>query len=88
MGTCVNIMIDSKNCGSLDNVCPINSTCSAGICNNVPGIQLDKANSIWSSAVNGSADDQMYNVTLPWYITLYNTTTNHVIVTTDGNLII
>ncbi|CAF3316942.1 unnamed protein product [Rotaria socialis] len=86
LGTCVNIMIDSKNCGQLNNVCPGNSTCSAGICNNVPGIQLDNANAIFSSATNGSADDQMYKVTLPWNITLYNTTTNEVTVTSDGVL--
>jgi hypothetical protein len=28
----------------------------------------------------------MFNVTIPWNITLYNTTTNRVIVTTDGVL--
>ncbi|CAF1016753.1 unnamed protein product [Rotaria sordida] len=86
MGRCVNILIDSNNCGSVGNVCPNNLSCSAGVCSNVPGIQLDKPITIWSSAINGSADDQMYNVTLPWYITLYNTTTNNVIVTSDGVL--
>lgn len=84
MGTCVNIMIDSNNCGYIGNICPSNSSCSAGQCNNVPGIQLNNSITIWSSAINGSADDQMFDVILPWNITLYNTTTNHVIVTTDG----
>jgi hypothetical protein len=77
-------MIDSSNCGSIGHQCLNNSSCSAGICANVPGIQLNNSISIWSSALNGSADDQMFNVNIPWNITLYNTTTNRVIVTTDG----
>lgn len=83
-GRCVNIMIDSNNCGSIGNKCLNNSSCSAGICLNVPGIELNNSISIWSSAINGSADDQMFYVVLPWNITLYNTTTDHVTVTTDG----
>ncbi len=83
-GRCVNIMIDSNNCGSIGNQCLNNSTCSAGICQNVPGIQLNNSISIWSAAINGSVDDQMFNVTLPWSVTLYSTTTDRVIVTTDG----
>jgi len=77
-------MIDSNNCGSIGNICPINKSCSSGLCDNVPGIRLINPIIICLSSINGSADDQMYNVTLPWNITLYNTTTNHVILTTDG----
>lgn len=84
LNQCVNIMIDSNNCGRIGNVCLRNSTCSAGQCQQVPGILLNQPNVIWSSSVNGSADDQMFNVTLPWNISIYNTTTNRVIVTTDG----
>jgi hypothetical protein len=81
---CVNIMIDPNNCGSLGNRCPSNSSCSAGICSDAPGIQLLNPTPIWSSSINGTADDQMYNVILPWAITLYNTTTNNITVTTNG----
>lgn len=84
MGRCVNIMIDSTNCGSIGNICAINSSCSAGICLYVPGVELNNSITVWSSAIDGSADDLMFNVTLPWNITLYNTTTNRVIVTTNG----
>jgi hypothetical protein len=83
-GRCVNVLLDSSNCGSIGNQCLNNSSCSAGVCADVPGIQLNDSISIWSSALNGSADDQMYNVTLPWNITLYNITTKLVTVTTDG----
>lgn len=83
-GRCVNIMIDSNNCGQINNTCPGNSTCSAGMCSNVPGILLDHPKSIWSAPVNGSADDQMTTVPLPWNVTLYDVSTNIVTVTTDG----
>ncbi|CAF1506614.1 unnamed protein product [Adineta ricciae] len=84
--TCVNILIDSNNCGQINNKCSLNMSCSAGICVDVPGILLNNSKTIFSSSVNGSADDQMFNVTLPWPITIYNRTTNIVIVTTDGVL--
>lgn len=77
-------MLDSNNCGSIGNRCAANSTCSAGVCANVPGIQLNNSQSIWSSAIDGAADDQMFNVNLPWNISLYNQTTNRIFVTTDG----
>jgi len=83
-GNCVNVLIDSLNCGSIGNVCRLNLSCSAGECANVPGIQLNQSISIWSSAINGSADDQMYLVDLPWPVSVYNRTTNSLIVTTDG----
>ena len=83
-GNCVNVLIDSLNCGSIGNVCRLNLSCSAGECANVPGIQLNQSISIWSSAINGSADDQMYLVDLPWSVSVYNRTTNSLIVTTDG----
>jgi hypothetical protein len=78
-------MIDSNNCGAVGNICPVLfRSCSAGLCSTAPGVQLDNAIDIWSSYINGSVDDDMYNVTLPWNITLYNTTTNRVTVTSNG----
>ena len=79
-------MIDFNNCGTVGYVCPANSTsCSAGVCSAAPSIQLINAASIYSAASNGiSVDDAAYNVALPFNITLYNTTTDHVIVTSNG----
>ncbi|CAF3878687.1 unnamed protein product, partial [Adineta steineri] len=86
LNTCVNVQIDSDNCGEVGNICPNNTSCSAGVCTNVPGIQLKNPIPIWSASTNGTADDQMYDVALPWSVTLYGTTTDHVVVTTDGVL--
>ena len=82
-GQCVNILID--NCGSVGYVCPSNYTsCSAGECSSAPSVVLRNAVPIFTAALNGSIDDRYYNVTLPLNITLYNTTTNFVQVSTNG----
>jgi hypothetical protein len=84
-GSCVNILIDKNNCGSVGNICSSNYTsCSAGICSDAPGIQLLNSKFIWTAAINGSVDDEYYGVTLPFNITLYATITDFVYVTTNG----
>ena len=84
-GRCVNILIDFNNCGIVDYVCPANYTsCSAGECSVAPGVQLSDPIPIFTAALNGSIDDEFYKITLPFSITLYNTTTNIVYVTTNG----
>jgi hypothetical protein len=59
-------------------------SCSDGICYKASTVQLNEPNIIWQGALNGSAEDQILSVTLPLNITLYNTTTNDIYVTTDG----
>ena len=49
-----------------------------------PVVQLIEPNIIWQGAINGSVDDRHFPVTLPLNITLYNTTTNQVWMTTNG----
>ena len=83
--TCVNVLIDFHNCGSVGHICaPTYSSCSAGVCSTAPSIQLANPNSILSAAVSGAVDDSMYNVALPFNITLYHKTTSQVTVTTNG----
>ncbi|CAF3897369.1 unnamed protein product [Rotaria sp. Silwood1] len=83
--TCVNIMIDFYNCGAVGYVCASTYTsCSAGVCSTAPAIQLANPNTIWSSPTDGSVDDDMLGVSLPFSITLYGTTRNYVTVTTNG----
>ncbi len=78
-------MIDFYNCGLVGNVCPANYTsCSAGRCSGAPSVQLLNAIPIFTAALNGSVDDRYYNITIPFSITLYNTTSNSVQVTTNG----
>ncbi|CAF0728673.1 unnamed protein product [Adineta steineri] len=86
-GNCVNILIDFNNCGIVGYVCPMNYTsCSVGECSVAPSVQLTNAIPIFTAALNGSVDDRFYTVTLPFNITLYNTTTDSVQVTTNGVL--
>lgn len=84
-GYCVNTLLDYNNCGAVGNSCSVpNTSCSAGACSNVPMVQLANSTSIWTGGVNGSADDLLFNVTLPFPITLYSTTTNQIQVTSNG----
>ena len=85
-GTCVNIMIDFNNCGAIGYVCPANYTsCEVGICSTAPSIQLPNAVSATGSATSiGNVDDAMFNVNLPFNITLYTTTTDLITVTSNG----
>ena len=83
--TCVNVLIDRNHCGTIGNKCDsMYTSCSAGICSMTPIIQLTEPNIIWQGAINGSTYDTYFGVTLPLNITLYNTTTNNIFVTTNG----
>jgi hypothetical protein len=67
------------------NKCAANYTsCSGGQCSMEPAIRLTHPSIVWQGAVNGSASYKQFNVTLPFKISLYNTTTNHVSVTING----
>ncbi len=84
-GSCVNTLLDFNNCGAIGNTCSnAYTSCSAGVCSTVPVIQLTSYTSIWTGGINGPADDDIFNVTLPFAITLYNTATNHIQITTNG----
>ncbi|CAF1679053.1 unnamed protein product [Rotaria magnacalcarata] len=85
-GGCVNVLIDVNNCGTIGHNCSASNytSCLAGTCSNAPGIQLANSNYVWTAGINGQVDDNFYGVTLPWNITLYNTSTSFVYVTTNG----
>ncbi|CAF0974385.1 unnamed protein product [Rotaria sordida] len=87
-GNCVNTLLDFNNCGTVGKICSSGDTsCSAAACSNtIPIVQLVNYTSIWIGGNDGSADDEIFNVTLPFTITLYNTTTNYIQVTTNGVL--
>ena len=84
-GNCVNILIDITNCGIIGYVCPSNYTsCSNGQCITIPVVQLTNPIPIFTAVLNGSVDDTFYPVTVPFAVTLYNTTTSLIQVTTNG----
>ena len=85
LATCVNILIDRNNCGTVGNKCDTSYTsCSGGLCSMAPTVQLIQPNIIWQGAINGSVDLRYFPVSLPLNITLYNMTTNKIWVTTTG----
>ncbi|CAF1037455.1 unnamed protein product, partial [Rotaria sordida] len=85
--TCVNIKIDFYNCGAVGHVCASNYiSCSNGVCSTAPSIQLANPKTIWSSPEDGSVDDRMFSVNLPFSISLYGTTRSSITVTTNGVL--
>jgi hypothetical protein len=85
-GSCVNTMIDFNNCGTVGYVCAVTYTsCSAGVCSTAPGVNLPNATLITTPSANGiNLDDVVFDVNLPFNITLYTTTTDYVGVTTNG----
>lgn len=77
-------MIDFKNCGSVGYVCSSNYTsCSAGICSKVPGVRVTNPVPVIYT-LNNSIDDQIFNVNLPFNITIYNVTKDRITVTSNG----
>jgi len=87
--TCVNVLIDFNNCGTVGNVCGVNDTsCSGGVCSGAPAVQLTSGSFIWTAAINGSVDDAYFGLTIPFSVTLYTTTTNYVSVTSNGVIVL
>jgi hypothetical protein len=83
--TCVNVLIDRDNCGTVGNICNDSYiSCSGGVCSTAPAVQLYNPIIVWMGALNGSVGFAYFDVTLPFNITLYNSTTNYVVVSTNG----
>ncbi|CAF0790451.1 unnamed protein product [Adineta steineri] len=84
--TCVDLLSDFNNCGSVGSVCLSNYTmCSGGICKTAPNIKLSGAIPI-SAWAGVTTDDNIQPVTLSVNITLYNYSTNSVTVSSNGLL--
>ncbi|CAF4303768.1 unnamed protein product, partial [Adineta steineri] len=82
--TCVDLLSDFNNCGSVGSVCLSNYTmCSGGICKTAPNIKLSGAIPI-SAWAGVTTDDNIQPVTLSVNITLYNYSTNSVTVSSNG----
>ncbi|CAF1502750.1 unnamed protein product, partial [Rotaria sordida] len=84
-GSCVNLLIDFNNCGSIGHVCASTYTsCSNGACSGAPAVQLTGAVAIagWSGTV--SVDDAYMTLSLPFSISLYGYTTSSASVQSNG----
>ncbi|CAF1307518.1 unnamed protein product [Rotaria sordida] len=84
-GSCVNLLIDFNNCGSIGHVCASTYTsCSNGACSGAPAVQLTGAVAIagWGGTV--SVDDAYMTLSLPFSISLYGYTTSSASVQSNG----
>ncbi|CAF3219686.1 unnamed protein product [Rotaria sp. Silwood2] len=84
-GSCVNLLIDFYNCGSIGYVCASNYTsCLNGICSSAPAVQLAGGVVVpgWNSSVN--VDDAYITLSLPFSISLYGYSTSTASVQSNG----
>ena len=87
LGACVNLQIDSNNCGSLGNVCASNyASCSAGVCSNAPAVQLSHAIAIPGWDGSSSVDDAVASLALPsnLSLTLYGYSSSTIFISSNG----
>ena len=84
-GSCVNLLIDFNNCGSINYVCASTFTsCSNGACSGAPAVQLIGGVSISGWGGSTSVDDAFLTVNVPFPITMYGVTTSTPAVQTNG----
>ncbi|CAF1450704.1 unnamed protein product [Rotaria sordida] len=84
-GSCVNLLIDFNNCGSIGYVCASTYTsCSNGACSGAPAVQLTGAVAVpgWGGAY--SVDDAYLLLSLPFSISLYGYSTSTASVQSNG----
>ena len=84
-GSCVDLMTDMNNCGSLGYICSSSFTnCSMGQCvgNISSNISWNLTVMIWDGST--SIDDIVTTVSLPFNVTLYGYTTSDVRVSSNG----
>ncbi|CAF1335188.1 unnamed protein product [Rotaria sordida] len=84
-GSCVNLLIDFNNCGSIGYVCASTYTsCSNGACSGAPAVQLTGAVAVpgWGGAY--SVDDASLPLSLPFSISLYGYSTSTASVQSNG----
>ncbi|CAF4600551.1 unnamed protein product [Rotaria socialis] len=84
-GSCVNLLIDFNNCGSIGYVCASSYTsCSNGACSGAPAVQLTGGVTVpgWGGTVN--VDDAYVTLSLPFSISLYGYVTSSASVQSNG----
>lgn len=84
-GVCVDLMNDIRNCGSFGFICSSNHRrCSAGSCTGfvVSPVLTNITSLIWDA--RSSIDDRVASVTLPLNVTLYNSSSDTILVSSNG----
>jgi hypothetical protein len=84
-GSCVNILIDFNNCGSIGYVCASSYTsCSNGACSGAPAVLLVGGVAVSGWGGNYNVDDAFLSVSAPFSVTMYTTTTSTPAVQSNG----
>ena len=84
-GSCVNLLIDFNNCGSIGYVCASTYTsCSNGACSGAPAVQLVGGVSVPGWGGNYNTDDAYVNIPTPFNVTLYGVTTSSPALQSNG----
>jgi len=84
-GSCVNLLIDFNNCGSIGYVCASSYTsCSNGACSGAPAVQLAGGVSVAGWGGTTSVDDTYVQITTPFAISLYGTSTSTPSIQSNG----
>ena len=84
-GTCVNVLIDFNNCGTVGHVCAVTYTsCSNGACSGAPAVQLTGGVAVpgWGGQYN--VDDSFMQITVPFAISMYGTSTTTPSIQSNG----
>ncbi|CAF4660646.1 unnamed protein product, partial [Rotaria socialis] len=84
-GSCVNLLIDFNNCGSVGYVCPSSYTsCSNGACSSAPAVLLPGAVAVPTWGGMFSVDDSYSTLSIPFSISMYGYSTMSPSVTSNG----
>lgn len=84
-GSCVNLLIDFNNCGSINYVCASTYiSCSAGNCSSAPAILLVGGVAVPGWGVTVDIDDAYAPINVSFHVTLYSTTTSTINVQSNG----
>lgn len=81
----MNTQIDFNNCGSIGFVCSMAFiSCSYGTCSNAPAVILQNGSSMsgWGGSV--TMDDGVANITTPFNVSMYGTSTRTVSLSSNG----
>ena len=84
-GSCVNLLIDFNNCGSIGYICPTNYTaCSNGTCIATIVAPLTGGTTVPGWGGSFTVDDATISISVPFAVSMYGFTTSSVTISSNG----